>query len=78
MAVVVRGGYCGASSLRRGYRRHPGAAGVWGLSVQYAPGRSIEDLIRAGRLYSYPVVSYADEADLAAAVAPLGFRIRLI
>ena len=77
MAWVVRAGEAKPLDLINGYALHKGVPGLYGFSVQYAPGKSVEELARAGQ-FANGQISYADEAQLAQAVAPLGFTIRLV
>jgi hypothetical protein len=75
--VVLRAGTATADLLVGGYGRHSGAPSVFGLSVQYAPGRTWQELAQAGR-FKNGQVSVADEDDLRAALAPLGYRMELV
>ena len=77
MAWVVRAGAAGVKSLIEGYNRHLGVPGLFGFSVQYAPGKTVEELAQVAR-FPHGQISYADDAILAAAVAPLGYSVQLI
>ncbi len=80
MDWVVRAGEAQVSSLIKGYGRHRGVLGVlYGFSVQYAPGqkKSVEELAKAGQ-FPNGQISYALDVDLVAALAPLGYQMRLI
>jgi hypothetical protein len=74
---VVRAGIASAQSLMAGYRPHIGAPGLVGCSVQYAPGRTVEELARAGQFKNLQI-SYATEGVLQAALSPLGYRMQLV
>lgn len=77
---VVRAGEAQVSSLIKGYARHRGVSGaLYGFSVQYAPGlgKTVEELAQAGQ-FPNGQISYALDGDLAAALAPLGYQIRLV
>ncbi len=75
--VVLRAGIAKADLLMQNYGRHKGALGVYGCSVQYAPGRTWQELARAGQ-FKNGQVSIADEDALRAALAPLGYTMRLV
>jgi hypothetical protein len=79
MDFVVRGGIATADSLQKGYRQHQGMPHIYGLSVQYAPGRSmpLHDLAQAGHIQNGQI-SYATPDELERAVAPLGYKLGLI
>ncbi len=74
---VVRGGVATPQSLKNGYRSHRGVPGLAGFSVQYQPGRTIEQLAAAG-LLPHPQINYALDIDLVDAAQVLGYRIELI
>lgn len=74
---VVRAGVATARTLIDGYRQHLGVPGLAGCSVQYAPGQSIDELARAGQ-FKNKQISFATEDELAAAIQPLGYALRLI
>ena len=77
MEWVVRAGVAAARSLIRGYREHATVPGLYGFSVQYAPGKTVEDLARAGQ-YPHPQISVATDDALAVALIPLGYAMRLV
>jgi hypothetical protein len=77
MAWVVRAGEAKAPDLMRGYREHAQVAGLFGFSVQYAPGQSIDQLALSGR-FPHAMISYEDDTVLAHAVELVGYRMRLI
>lgn len=74
---VVRAGVVAPKLLMAGYRPHLGVPGLAGCSVQYAPGRSIEELSQAGQ-FKNAQISYATEDDLRAALQLLGYALRLV
>lgn len=75
--IVLRGGIAKADLLMQNYRQHKQAPGVYGCSVQYAPGRTWQDLALAGQ-FKNGQVSIADEDLLRAALAALGYSMRLV
>lgn len=77
MSFVVRAGEAKAADLIQGYAPHRLVPGLYGFSVQYAPGKSVDELVQAGQ-FPNATVSYEDEAALANAIAPLGYRLRLV
>lgn len=50
---------------------------MFGFSVQYNPGSTVDELARAGQ-FPNKQISYATDLSLAAAAAILGYTIRLI
>jgi hypothetical protein len=74
---VVRGGIATPDSLQLGYSEHKAVLGLYGFSVQYAPGQTLDALALAGR-FRNAQLSYADANDLAQAVLPLGYAMRLV
>lgn len=74
---VVRAGLAREEHLIAAYRRHTGANGIYGFSVQYAPGKSIEELASAGR-FPNPKISYAYDDELAASLSSQGYRMALV
>jgi hypothetical protein len=60
-----------------GYVRHKRAPNVYGLSVQYNAGSSVDELAQAGQ-FRNTQISYQDEDVLQAAVVPLGYRLEII
>lgn len=89
MAWVVRAGEAKARDLISGYADHRAVAGLYGFSVQYAPGAgrgasdqlgdkaTLDDLALSGR-FPHAIISYEDEAVLAAALEAVGYRMRLV
>ena len=74
---VVRGGIATADSLQLGYSWHRAVPGLYGFSVQYAPGQTLDALALAGR-FRHGQLSFADLAALGQAVQPLGYTIQLV
>lgn len=74
---VVRAGIARADTLINGYRLHSGITGLYGFSVQYTAGKSVEELAQAGQ-FSHAQISYAQEQDLAASLAHLSYTMRLV
>ncbi len=74
---VVRAGVAAAKSLIAGYRQHLGVAGLYGCSVQYAPGYTVEDLAQAGQ-FKNNQISFATEDALVSALRPLGYTLHLV
>ena len=77
MAWVVRAGEAKAHDLMTGFAEHRAVPGLYGFSVQYAPGASLDDLALSGR-FPHAMISYEDEEALASALAPIGYRMRLV
>lgn len=77
MDWVVRGGLATAQSLMAGYKEHAARPGLFGFSVQYAPGKSIVELAFAGRIRNGQI-SYASDSDLLAALQTIGYSMRLV
>lgn len=77
MAWVVRAGEAKAQDLINGYGPHLSVAGLYGFSVQYAPGHDVDALALSGR-FPNAMISYEDETVLASAVAVVGYQMRLI
>ncbi|MGH2515833.1 MAG: hypothetical protein ACRDHP_09270, partial [Ktedonobacterales bacterium] len=74
---VVRGGITSTTRLIAGYGEHGGVPGLFGFSVQYAPGKTVEELAQAGQLRNGQV-SYALDDDLAQSLKLLGYTMRLV
>jgi hypothetical protein len=74
---VVRAAEAKAADLEWGYTLHRQVPGLYGFSVQYAPGTTVDELAQAGQ-FPNAQISYEDEAKLAQAVRPLGYTIRLV
>jgi hypothetical protein len=67
----VRAGVTMPQTCIDGYTEHDEVSGLFGLSVQYAPGRSIEELAQAGQ-FPHGQISYATDVALEAALSSLG------
>src|SRR5579884_1217939 len=74
---VVRAGVATAQALTAGYAEHDEVPGLFGFSVQYAPGLTIEDLAQAGQ-FPHKQISFATDDSLAAALMPIGYRMSLV
>lgn len=77
MEWVVRAGIATPKRLQEGYVAHKAIPGLYGFSVQYHAGLTVDELARAGQFPNHQI-SIALDADLAASVAPLGYAIRLV
>lgn len=77
MEWVVRAGEARPEYLVSGYGPHRAVPGLYGLSVQYAPGKTVDELARAGG-FPNAQISYATDDALVAALVPLGYSMRLI
>ena len=77
MEWVVRGGQATPLNLINSYARHAAMPQLFGFSVQYAPGKTVDALARAGRLPNLSI-SYAEDTSLEAALTPLGYSMRLV
>ncbi len=51
--------------------------GVYGFSVQYAPGKTVEELAQVGRIRNWQI-SFATADDIQAELHPLGYTMRLV
>ncbi|HEX8729672.1 MAG TPA: hypothetical protein VF739_13660 [Ktedonobacterales bacterium] len=74
---VVRAGEAAPEKLVQGYDEHRLVPGLFGFSVQYEPGKSVDELARAGRFLNAKI-SFAYDSDLAASLLPLGYSMRLL
>ena len=74
---VVRAGIATPDSLQIGYTEHRAVTGLYGFSVQYAPGITLDALAQAGR-FKNGQISYADVNNLAQVLGHLGYTIRLV
>lgn len=61
MGWVVRAREAKARDLLTGYAPHRAVPGLYGLSVHYAPGISLDELALSGR-FPHAMISYEDEA----------------
>ena len=77
MEWVVRAGEAKPQNLMDRYTEHLGMRGVYGFSVLYQPGLAWQALLQPDG-FPNPTVSVASDDDLAAALAPLGYTMRLI
>lgn len=77
MEWVVRGGIATADQLMRGYGAHASVHGLFGFSVQYAPGPDWADIARTRR-FPHGQLSIAYDDDLQGALSPLGYSMRLV
>jgi hypothetical protein len=77
MAWVVRAGEAKTQDLINGYALHRLVSGLYGFSVQFAPGLSVDELALSGR-FPHAIISYEDEAALASSVESVGYRMRLV
>jgi len=73
----VRAGIASPISLVKGYNHHRGVPGLFGFSVQYAPGRSVEELALAGQ-FPHEQISYATDDALRLALQPLDYTMNLV
>jgi hypothetical protein len=76
MSWVVRAGEAKPGDLVLGYTAHRLVSGLYGFSVQYQAGASLDELARAGQ-FPNAQISYADELSLAHAIEPR-YRLRLV
>lgn len=74
---IVRAGEAQVKSLIAGYREHAAVSGLYGFSVQYASGKTVEELALAGQ-FPNGQISFAGDSELAATLAPLGYAMRLV
>ena len=68
---VVRGGVATPRQLQAGTARHrgmPDPPGLYGFSVQYHPGKTIQELAAAGRFHNAQISVTTDAALIAAGV----------
>lgn len=77
MAWVVRAGEAKAFDLVTGYGPHRVVVGLYGFSVQYHVGKTVEELAQAGQ-FPNALISYQDEAVLAQTLQLLGYSFRLV
>lgn len=77
MNWVVRGGLATADRLMAGYGPHTGVPGLFGFSVQYQPGKSVDEIAQTRR-FPNGQLSIAYDTELQAALAPLGYSMRII
>jgi hypothetical protein len=78
MEWVVRGGVATLKQLSDGFGKHAGVVTpLYGFSVQYQPGKTIDELALAGQ-FRNGQISYAGDDALQAAVQSVGYTMRLI
>lgn len=77
MEWVVRAGMAEPGNLQANYQEHDAVPGVFGFSVQYQAGRTIDELAQAGQ-FPNAKISYAYDGELAATLSPLGYSMRLV
>jgi hypothetical protein len=75
---VVRAGIADLPRLMAGYVRHLGYPNqqIFGCSVQYQPGLSVDELAKAGQ-FPNGQISFVQRLDLEAALTSLGYHIEL-
>ena len=74
---VVRGGVATPRQLQAGTARHrgvPDPPGLYGFSVQYHPGKTIQELAAAGR-FRHAHISVTTDAALIAAGVLVGYTV---
>ena len=77
---VVRGGVATPRQLQAGTARHrgtPDPPGLFGFSVQYQPGKTIEELATAGKWRNAQISVTTDE-ELVAAGLRVGYSVSLV
>jgi hypothetical protein len=77
---VVRGGMATPRQLQAGTAKHrgvPDPPGLYGFSVQYQPGKTIEELTVAGK-FRHAQISVTTEADLVAAGVSAGYSVNIV
>lgn len=77
MEWVVRGGVATTDRLRKGYGAHIAVPGLFGFSVQYAPGQSWGDIAKARR-FPHGQISIALDGDLQSALLQLGYTMQIV
>ena len=77
---IVRGGVATPSQLQAGTARHrgiPGPPGLFGFSVQYQPGKTIQELAVVGR-FRNAQISVTTEEELIAAGLAAGYSVKIV
>lgn len=77
---VVRGGVATPGQLQAGTAKHrgvPAPPGLYGFSVQYQPGKTIEELAVAGK-FRNANISVSTEAALIASGVAAGYPVRIV
>lgn len=77
MGWVVRAGEAKAADLINGYAPHRAVPGLYGFSVQYQLGTTVEELAQAGP-FPNAQASYQDEIVLSQALQARGYSLRLV
>lgn len=78
MEWVVRGGLATPKQLSDGYGPHAGMKSpLYGFSVQFQPGKTIDELALAGQ-FRNGQISYASDDALQEAVHGVGYTMRLV
>jgi hypothetical protein len=77
---VVRGGVATSKQLQAGTAKHrgvPDPPGLYGFSVQYQPGKTIQELAAAGK-FRNPQISVTTDAALVAAGVAAGYAVSIV
>jgi hypothetical protein len=77
---VIRGGMATPSQLQAGTARHrgvPDPPGLFGFSVQYQPGKTIQELATAGR-FRHIQISVTTTEELIAAGLLAGYPMSIV
>src|SRR3989442_6052862 len=77
---VVRGGVATPSQLQAGTARHrgvPESPGLYGFSVQYQPGKTVQELAVAGR-FRNAQINVTTDAALVAAGVEAGYAVNIV
>jgi hypothetical protein len=74
---VVRSGIATPEQLKDGTSEHKAIAGLYGFSVQYQPGRSIQELAAAG-WFPNRHISVATIEDLVAVGENAGYNVSVV
>jgi hypothetical protein len=77
---IVRGGIATPSQLQAGTGKHlsiPDPRGLFGFSVQYQPGKTIQELAAAGR-FRNAQISVTTDKELIAAGISAGYFISIV
>lgn len=72
---MVRGGKATPENLQAGTDQHASVPGLLGFSVQYAPGRSIRELVG---FIPHRFISVTTRERLISAAATAGYTIRIV
>jgi hypothetical protein len=74
---VVRGGLASPENLQDGTSEHALVSGLYGFSVQYSPGKTIQELAAAGR-FRNAQISVTTVEQLVAAAGGAGYKIAVV